>query len=637
MNRGNLEREVKLEAGIGFRIPDLNGLYPGVSAQSEAEQHLQAIYVDTPDLRLTRSGLTLRHRSERSSSSPGEWTLKLPAASSDETLSRHEMNWPGKWGPVPVEISSLVRAYRRSATLGPVARLVTHRRRAVLSGRLGEPLLEIDDDVVSVMDGRRLAARFREVEVEVVGAAPVSLLHATVARLEEAGAVTGEPRPKLVRAIGYRAAEPADVVPAPIKRTASMAEVIRAAIAQGYLRLLAHDLGVRLDEDPEDVHQARVATRRLRSDLRTFRDFLPEEWTQETRAELGWVAEALGRARDADVLFERLQREVDSLDGRDAGAAASLLGKLVTERDRAHEHLMEVFGSSRYAALLDRLVLAAAELPPRKWPAEVAEHAVAAPFAGIASPSGAPVQPPNPSGPTVQPANPSGATAPAIEPAVEVGTQPAVEVGTQPAVQVGTQPADVGVQPAAQVGTQPAADVGIQPAADVGVQPAADGAASPLAPIPAAVSPTPGSHSSRADREGLARDLAPSVVMGPWRHVVRGVSALGANPTDAALHEIRIRAKRLRYACEAVAEVVGKPAVDMARAAADLQGVLGDFHDAVVAEEWLRAASVDASPAQALAAGQLIARQREDAARCRTDWPDSWKRLHRKKQRAWLR
>jgi CHAD domain-containing protein len=115
------------------------------------------------------------------------------------------------------------------------------------------------------------------------------------------------------------------------------------------------------------------------------------------------------------------------------------------------------------------------------------------------------------------------------------------------------------------------------------------------------------------------------------------VAALGPNPADAALHEIRIRAKRLRYACEAVAEVVGKPAVDMARAAADLQGVLGDFHDAVVAEEWLRAASVDASSAQALAAGQLIARQRQDAARCRADWSGSWKRLRHKKQRAWLR
>jgi CHAD domain-containing protein len=535
VNHGTLEREVKLEAGIGFRIPDLDGLYPGVTVQPHAEQHLQAVYVDTPDLRLVRNGLTLRHRSERSpSSSPGEWTLKLPEPSSGEGLSRLEINWPGRWGPVPTEISNLLRAYRRGEALGPIARLVTHRRRAVLSGRQGEPLLEIDDDVVSVMDGRRLAARFREVEVEVVGSAPPSLLHATVARLEEAGAVVGEARPKLVRAIGFRASEPGDVVTVPVKRTAPIGEVIRAAIAQGYLRLLAHDLGVRLDEDPEDVHQARVATRRLRSDLRTFRQFLPDAWSLETRSELGWVADALGRARDADVLFERLQREVDDLDGRDAGAGATLLSRLVAERDQAHVHLMEVFDSDRYAALLDRLVMAARELPPLKPPGEV-EQPVIAPDAGELPTSGA------------------------------------------------------------------------------------------------------GAHHPRPDRDAPAREVAPSVVSGPWRHLARAVAALGPTPSDEALHEIRIRAKRLRYASEAVADVVGRPAVDLARLAADLQGVLGDFHDAIVAEEWLRHASASASPAQALAAGQLIARQRQDAAHGREIWSESWKRLNHKKQRAWLK
>ena len=211
---------------------------------------------------------------------------------------------------------------------------MTHRRRTLLCGRLGEPLLEIDDDVVSVMDGRRLAARFREVEVEVVGAAPASLLDTVVARLEEAGAVAGDARSKLARAIGFRATEPPDVTPVAVGRAAPIAEVIRAAIAQGYLRLVAHDLGVRLDEDPEDVHQARVATRRLRSDLRTFREFLPDDWADEIRVELGWLAEALGGARDADVLLERLQEEVESLDPRDGGAAGALLGRLVSRARR---------------------------------------------------------------------------------------------------------------------------------------------------------------------------------------------------------------------------------------------------------------------------------------------------------------
>src|SRR4029077_16906645 len=104
----------------------------------QPEQHLQAVYVDTPDLRLVRSGLTLRHRSERSpSGSPGEWTLKLPAPPSGAALTRREINWPGRWGPVPPEIAGLVRAYRRTAALGPVARLVTQRRRTLVCWRLG--------------------------------------------------------------------------------------------------------------------------------------------------------------------------------------------------------------------------------------------------------------------------------------------------------------------------------------------------------------------------------------------------------------------------------------------------------------------------------------------------------------------
>jgi CHAD domain-containing protein len=585
VDRGVLEQEVKLEAGTGFRIPDLDGVYPGVSAQLQPEQRLQAVYMDTPDLRLARGGLTLRHRSERSSSSAGEWTLKRPEASTGPGVSRREINWPGRYGPVPAEISGLVRAYRRTASLGQVARLVTHRRRTVLSGRSGERLLEIDDDVVSVMDGRRLAARFREVEVEVIGPAPAFLLDTVVARLGEAGAVPSDGRSKLVRAIGPRAGEPPDVVPVPVDKNSSSGEVVRAAIAQGYLRLLAHDLGVRLDEDPEDVHQARVATRRLRSDLRTFRVYLPEDWSTEVRAELGWLAEALGRARDADVLFERLHGEVDALDARDASAAGALLGRLVAERDQARQHLLGVFDTDRYGELLDRLVAAARELPPMKAPGESTNGAPAVALVAIGA----------------------------------VGDRTVTADTT-----VGGPPVGERTVAGPDVAGSTTTEVAVAEFAEVGLSYIAG-----PAPAPHPEPPAP-------DRAAVARTQAAAIVAGPWRHLARAVAALGPEPADEALHEVRIRAKRLRYACEAVAQVAGNPAAHLARAAADLQGVLGDFHDAVVAEAWLRAATTGAPPAQALAAGQLIAHERDDARHCRATWAHSWKRLHRKKLRAWL-
>jgi CHAD domain-containing protein len=42
------------------------------------------------------------------------------------------------------------------------------------------------------------------------------------------------------------------------------------------------------------VHQARVATRRVRSTLRTFSKLLDEEWTDRLRADLKWLADLLG-------------------------------------------------------------------------------------------------------------------------------------------------------------------------------------------------------------------------------------------------------------------------------------------------------------------------------------------------------
>ena len=61
-------------------------------------------------------------------------------------------------------------------------------------------------------------------------------------------------------------------------------------------RLLAFDPVIRIGEDPEGVHQARVVTRRLRSDLRTLRPVLDEAWSEDLRGELRRLGTALGHA-----------------------------------------------------------------------------------------------------------------------------------------------------------------------------------------------------------------------------------------------------------------------------------------------------------------------------------------------------
>jgi CHAD domain-containing protein len=117
-------------------------------------------------------------------------------------------------------------------------------------------------------------------------------------------------------------------------------------------------------------------------------------------------------------------------------------------------------------------------------------------------------------------------------------------------------------------------------------------------------------------------------------HLKKAVEVLDRDPADEALHQVRIRAKRARYAAEAAAPVAGKPARAFAKAVAEVQSILGDHQDAVVAEDWLR--RVDGGRSVALVAGQLIARQQAEAAAIRRAWPAAWKKADAKKLRAWL-
>ena len=103
----------------------------------------------------------------------------------------------------------------------------------------------------------------------------------------------------------------------------------------------------------------------------------------------------------------------------------------------------------------------------------------------------------------------------------------------------------------------------------------------------------------------------------------RAVRALGDDPADTELHELRKLGKRTRYAFELAGN---GPAVRRAR---ELQDVLGDHQDAVVAEARLRSLAAAAAPAQALAAGRLVEGERRRRTEARARWRKAWKRLER--------
>ncbi len=347
------ERELKFTPGPSFRLPPLDNPELGVRAEAAGTARLVAIYFDTADLRLARSGASLRYRE------PEGWTVKLPIARG-ELLTRDEIHVHGDPGEPPGAAIDLVAAIARRAPLVIVARLITLRERVVLHDATTAKVLgEVVDDEVSVLDGARLIARFRELEVELAPEVPEGVAESIATRLRAAGAGLPHLVPKVVRALGPRALEPPDVVVPPKPDAASpAAAVAHAAVTGSVVRLLTHDPGVRLGDDPEDVHQMRVATRRLRSDLRTFRPVLDRAWSDPVRGELEWLGGVLGAVRDTEVLLERLDVRVDALAEADRDAGKHLLDALRAHRDDARVELLAALRSDRYLALLDDLVAA---------------------------------------------------------------------------------------------------------------------------------------------------------------------------------------------------------------------------------------------------------------------------------------
>jgi CHAD domain-containing protein len=500
------EREFKFTPGPSFRLPPLTDVELGVRAETSEPVRLAATYFDTDDLRLSRAGASLRYRD------PEGWTVKLPVTKG-ALLERDELHCEGDPGEPPAIAVDLVRALVRTAPLAPVARLLTRRDRVVLRDPQGDALGEIADDEVSVLDGPRLVARFRELEVELGESAPSGTVDALLARLRAAGSGPPHPVSKIVRALGPRAQEPPDLQEPPEpRRDADTREIVRAAFVSAVARIVACDPAVRLGDDPEDIHKMRVATRRLRSDLRTFRKVLDDHWSEPLRAELKWLGGLLGEVRDTEVLLDRLEGRLDGLMERDRDTGKRLLESLRATRDEARVALLDAMRSDRYGELLESLVVGARRIPFLDY----------------------------------------------------------------------------------------------------------------------------------------VDDLDPEdFVCKPWRKLRRGVDALGDEPLDTELHRVRILAKRCRYATEAIAPAVGKPARRFARRAADLQDVLGEHQDAIVAGQWLRdhaSGSGDAAgsgsveslgPERSFVAGELAAVERAAAAETREEWPHVWRKLRRARPSKW--
>jgi CHAD domain-containing protein len=160
----------------------------------------------------------------------------------------------------------------------------------------------------------------------------------------------------------HRAARASKLVklgnPVRCRRSDPTVHQLRGALDTRLRALLAHDPGTRLGDDPEELHQMRVAVRRMRAMLKAARPLLDRRWADDLRAELGWLGRALGPVRDSDVLIERLRDRATAFGDTSRDAVETLIEALVTDREIARAEMLDVLGSRRYTALLRRLATA---------------------------------------------------------------------------------------------------------------------------------------------------------------------------------------------------------------------------------------------------------------------------------------
>ncbi|MGW4571016.1 CYTH and CHAD domain-containing protein [Streptomyces tendae] len=353
MTQSKRETERKYEPPSGgvAGLPDLTGVGPVASVTTAGPEELDAVYHDTGDLRLAGSSVTLRRRT---GGPDAGWHLKLPIGGD----TREEVRAPLS-DDVPEALRDLVLSRTRGAPLRPVVRIRSTRAVRQLRDAGGSVLAELSLDEVradaTASGGGR--AEWGELEVELADDLGPGLLDVVEKKLRKKGIVRSDSPSKLARALrDTGVGGPAVRRPSAGVVAGSAGSYVLAYLREQVGTLVALDPAVRRDL-PDAVHQMRVACRRLRGCLRSYRSVLDRRVTDPVRAELKWLAGELGTARDQEVLRERLGAGLDGLPGDLVlgPVAARLRAWEVSRGVDVRSRTREALGAPRYLRLLDAL------------------------------------------------------------------------------------------------------------------------------------------------------------------------------------------------------------------------------------------------------------------------------------------
>lgn len=361
------------------------GLTPAVTP-GDTRAQVDA-YLDTAEWSIHRAGFALRVRRRLSGAS--ELTLKALVRPDDGLSTRREItetlpapvhaeasgagaaldvagetDWDGRVRAAPGLVGRRVRALAGPRRLRPLFEVRNHRqtfeiRRGDVSGEIvGQLAL---DRVTIPLAGHQAPFQLQRVEVEAAPGVAPEALEAFVAAMRDACGLRPTSASKFevgLLAHGLTPPAPLDLGPVDVRGDQSIGDAALAVLRRHWAALLRHEPGTRLGDDPEPLHDMRVAIRRLRAGLGMFADALPAG-APDMRAELGWLGRALGAVRDLDVQIEHVREWQAGLPPGDAAALEALLDRIAARRDEARAGMLGALDSprrARFAADFTRFV-----------------------------------------------------------------------------------------------------------------------------------------------------------------------------------------------------------------------------------------------------------------------------------------
>jgi CHAD domain-containing protein len=353
---------------------DDHGTIDGLVLEPQSTLQIFDTYFDTDDWRIYRAGFALRIRSGAGKS---EATLKSLHSNSPDKADRRELSETlesteseliaQSQGPVGIRVQAVSGAH----TLQPLFEVHTSRQRYAVHAvnepqQLGE--IALDETMISRPHGQPQTSMQR-VEVEALTEAhePLQTLVNTLRSHCSLESASDSKYTQGLKSVGLAPAPSPEFEPTDVDASMRVEEVALANLRRYLSAWHLHEPGARLGDDPEELHDLRVAGRRLDAILRQFKDFLPASLVQ-IRPTLKEVLRALGGARDLDVALLELDAFKRVLSEPDQASVEPLRQHLLAERVRARHKMLAVLDSSAIQREFEKLTIALAQ--PSAAPAE---------------------------------------------------------------------------------------------------------------------------------------------------------------------------------------------------------------------------------------------------------------------------